>query len=184
MAFYVPGAALPPSVEWAYGSASSFYPYRAQPSYNGKNRLTGTACGGPNFLRFGQGTCQPLGSGAACGTSYPQFWGANGYYQPYGVPLGDLPFGAGATDCSPSRGCLDPLAYTYDKMADVHCQEMCLYRKPKVCVAEPPAQFADPDAAAACVDEATGRTAIQDLYAAKQGSKERRVGRGIFESDM
>lgn len=181
--YYVPGAALPPSVDWAYGNdaASRLYPFRAQPSYNGKTRLTGTACGGPNSLQVNRGTCTPLG-GDRCANKYPDFWGASEFYQPFGVQYTDLPYGAGAGPCSPVRGCLDPLAYTYDKLADVHCQAMCRYRKPKICVADPPPAYGD-DQCAPCVDETTGKTALQEMYAAKRGSKGRRAGRHIFETD-
>lgn len=176
---YYPGAALPPSVNYVYDVQSTAFPYQTHTSYNKSyNDQAGANCPtGPASLRQFPGRCSQL-KGAFGAHVYPDFHMQQQYEHPHGVRFQDLPYGTGANDCTPTRGCLDPKAINYDKVAGVHWQALCKYRQPKVCVEQPAAAYVSDNEYGvpleSCAKDAkTGRTALQKLYDSSRGGKER-----------
>jgi len=125
---WYPGAALPPSAEypWRATASGSFDKYTAI----GACTKTGGRC------TQTAGRCASLGPlyNVADHAPLPSNCCGGGFYSPTIASQANLPFGAGPRPCAPVRGCLDPTAVSYDKLAQTHDQCMCVYQKPKVCV--------------------------------------------------
>lgn len=98
----------------------------------------GGACGFKNggagiaraYPRYSNG-CErgSCGSGVSCSKDRL----ANAYFNPSGTAYDALVYGTSTGTCNPSFGCLDPRAQSFDKMAQVHCQDMCIYKQPRIC---------------------------------------------------
>lgn len=135
------------SYTWSPGSmsfpadriAQSYYPFH--PKYGGSKPVRTGCAGGintayPVYLN----NCQSCGGQApsACSGKYPSGFGGRDYYNPSGTPYDALEYGARNGTCDAKRGCLDPRAANYDKMALTHCQSLCEYPQPQVCIAQRP----------------------------------------------
>lgn len=70
------------------------------------------------------------------------------------------------------------MAITYDKYAHVHCQSLCVYREPETCLHE---QIQEAEAEKPCDRDASGRTAVQQMYSSTRGSKERSGQRSVLD---
>ena len=123
---WYPGAALPPSAE---------YPWRATNS--GRfNKYGSTSCASiqSRYAKYGPLFAHEAGNSSCAGVT-PAYWGDKNFYSPTVSSRDQLPLGTGPHACAPVHGCLDPAAVSYDKLALTHCQGMCAYKKPKVCMA-------------------------------------------------
>lgn len=149
---------------------SAYYPYA--PKYSSRTRSqsgSSKVCGLQRVYPTYANNCQtcsgrkPLDT---CQGKYPHGFGGRGYYNPSGTPLNNLEYAARRGTCDPKRGCLDPRAANYDKMALTHCQSLCRYRAPPVCIGEPltPAVSDTPR----CALNEHGETAEQAIYAKRQ----------------
>lgn len=151
---------------------SAYYPYH--PHYRNRASSAGKSCGVglarvyPQYANRCQ-QCKPFTRNSCAGT-YPPFWHGKGYYNPSGVPYGETEFGTSEGTCDPRRGCLDPKAANYDKLALTHCQGACIYRRPRVCIPAPVAS-AQPACDEPCVVNEAGRTPEQAIYDAPRGTR-------------
>lgn len=140
--------------------------------------LSGDAVGAPApacgiervYPRFANGRerCPGTGAAPACLSTTTDFFNGKNYYNPSGAPFIGLGTNTGA--CQANRGCLDPTAANYNKLANTHCQDACIYRKPKVCLAPlpaPVAQIAAPCPAALALGVQTAEQAIYVRGAAR-----------------
>jgi hypothetical protein len=148
---------------------SSYYPYAPKYGARTKRRLRSAAsnsCGLQRVYPTYTNNCQtcsgrkPLNT---CQGKYPQGFGGRGYYNPSGTPLNDLEYAARRGTCQPQRGCLDPRAANYDKMALTHCQSLCQYPKAPVCIGEPLTPYVAETPQ--CAVNEFGETAEQAIYA-------------------
>jgi len=170
---YYPGAALP---------YSAIYPYKAELPYNHRQRWAST-CTGPNSYSLRPVGCSGL-AGAFCSGAYSDALYGQNLVHPFAINQDQLTYGTGPGTCGPVRGCLNPQSLTYDKYAQVHCPEMCVFKSPKICVAEEVRPYYG--AAPTCPRDEYGRTSLERLYNAPQGSKERAASyfatAGVFDS--
>ena len=141
---------------------SLYYPFA--PKYSSRPRRNGAAgCTSCGIRRVYPSNCADGKCGtASCIGSAPNGFDGKGYYNPSGIPRDSLEYGTLSGTCDPKRGCLDPRAQNYDKMALTHCQAMCRYPQPPVCIAEPltPAVAQVPQ----CALHADGMTAEKAIY--------------------
>jgi len=152
---------------------AAYYPYN--PKYRGRACSAGGTCSVglarayPTYANQCQ-KCAPSAPGeSSCANKYPDFWHGKGYYNPYGTPYGSLLYGTSEGTCDAKRGCLDPKAVNYDKFALTHCQDMCIYKKPRICISQPPAPPLEQPCPCDVVEE--GRTATQAIYDAPRGTR-------------
>lgn len=175
------------SYTWSPGSmpfpadvlVKSYYPYA--PKYGAAKRSQAGCANGlqnvyPTYLNHCQTCNQKAPSG--CAGKAPSGFGGRDYYHPSGIPFDALQYGTREGMCDAQLGCLDPSASNYDKMSLTHCQSLCTYPQPKVCIAEPPKQVVAPKKECAC--EKTGMTAEQAIYSKQyRHSKAGRVAKHI-----
>lgn len=166
---WYPGAMPMPAAQLE----SAYYPYA--PKYGARTKRRsgpGKSCGlsrvYPTYANNCQ-TCSGRQPADTCRGKYPNGFGGRGYYNPSGVPLNDLEYGTRRGTCDPQRGCLDPRAVNYDKMALTHCQAFCRYPQAPVCIGEPltPAVADVPP----CAANEFGETAEQAIYSKRHAAK-------------
>lgn len=146
---------------------SPFFPIRPLAQENNSVFASAPAvCGIERvYPRFPNGCerCPNTGAAPACLSTTNDFFNGRNYYNPSGAPFFAL--GTNTRMCQANRGCLDPTAANYNKLANTHCPDACVYKQPKVCVLP-----ALPVAAAAAAARDCGplpfgaQTAEQALY--------------------
>jgi hypothetical protein len=126
-----PGSALPPSVYYAYRNSAGARDSMVPATGCTGSLSVGSCCGG-----IGKIASAACGSGVNmfCTGTNPDYFMGHGYYHPSGVRFGRTEFSTGPTSCTPVRTCLDPQAINYDAFGNQHCQSLCAYKKPKVCI--------------------------------------------------
>lgn len=113
---------------------SPFFPYRPLAQESVFERAPAT-CGIERvYPRFPNGCerCPNTGAAPACLSTTHDFFNGRNYYNPSGAPFFAL--GTNTGMCQANRGCLDPTAANYNKLANTHCPDACIYKQPKVCV--------------------------------------------------
>lgn len=163
-----------PAAQRILPAASQFFPFSPLAAQQRVFGFPAAGCGQGverAYATFPNGCQRCAGSSAKapCAGVYADFHNGKDYYNPQGeeaAPYFGVQNATRAGTCQTVRGCLDPTARNFNKLANTHCQAMCAYRAPKVCVAQPASPVGAATMACQCGPYAGGAgTAEQAIYA-------------------